>query len=82
VIAGEANMKASAFDRRLSAIERKYPPRDRQQEKMERVISRCTDEELQWMIEVSQKPDLFDDPEIEKTHWDIMRRHGWFDEPD
>ena len=75
-------MKAEALDRRLSAIERKHPPRDRQQEKMERVISRCTDEELQWMIEVSQKPDPFADPEIDKTYWDIMRRHGWFDEPD
>ena len=75
-------MKAEALDRRLSAIERKHPPRDRQQEKMERVISKCTDEELQWMIEVSQKPDPFADPEIDKTYWDIMRRHGWFDEPD
>ena len=75
-------MKTAALDRRLSAIERKHPPRDRQQEKMERVISRCTDEELQWMIEVSQKPDPFADPEIYKTYWDIMRRHGWFDEPD
>jgi len=55
-------LKAAAFDRRLSAIERKHPPRDRQQEKIERIISRCTDAELEWMTEALKKPDAFDDP--------------------
>ena len=31
-------------------------------------------------IEITQKPDPFADPEIEKTYWDIMSRHGWFEE--
>ena len=72
-------MKAAALDRRLSEIERKHPPRDRLHEKMERVFSRCTDDELRWIIEITQKPDPFADPEIENTYWDIMSRHGWFD---
>ena len=79
--AGEANMKAAALDRRLSEIERKHPPRDRLHEKMERILSRCTDDELRWIIEITQKPDPFADPEIENTYWDIMSRHGWFDKP-
>lgn len=81
-ITGEANMKAMALDRRLSAIEKKHPPRDRQQEKIERVISRCTDEELVWITEHLKDGMIFDNPENEKLYWDIMRRHGWFDEPD
>ena len=74
-------MKAAALDRRLSEIERNHPPRDRQQEKLEHVISKCTDDELEWMIEISQKPDPFADPAIEKNYWGIMRRYGWFDKP-
>ena len=74
-------MKAAALDRRISEIERKHPPRDRQQEKLEHVISKCTDEELEWIVEVLKKDNPFDDPVIEKTYWGIMRRHGWFDKP-
>jgi len=74
-------MKAAALDRRVSEIERKHPPRDRLHEKMERILSRCTDDELRWIIEITQKPDPFADPEIENTYWDIMSRHGWFDKP-
>jgi len=74
-------MKVKTLDRRLSEIERKHPPRDRLHEKMKRVFSRCTDDELRWIIEITQKPDPFADPAIEKNYWDIMRRHGWFDEP-
>jgi hypothetical protein len=48
---------------------------------MERILSRCTDDELRWIIEITQKPDPFADPEIENTYWDIMSRHGWFDKP-
>jgi hypothetical protein len=33
------------------------------------------------IIEITQKPDPFADPEIENTYWDIMSRHGWFDKP-
>jgi len=72
-------MKAAALDRRLSEIERKHPPRDRLHEKMERVFSRCTDEELRWIIEHLKDGTIFDDPENEKNYWDIMSRHGWFD---
>ena len=73
-------MKAAALDRRLSEIERMHPPRDRLHEKMEHVFSRCTDDELRRIIEITQKPDPFADPEIENTYWGIMRRHGWFGE--
>lgn len=71
--------RADVLDKRLLILEARQP---RKKTKEEIVIARCTDEELQWIVEISQKPDLFDDPEIEKNYWDIMRRHGWFDEPD
>ncbi len=75
-------MKASALDRRLSEIERKHPPRDRQQEKISLVIGRCTDAELVWITEHLKDDMIFDEPEHERLYWDIMRRHGWFDGPD
>jgi hypothetical protein len=73
-------MKFDRFDEKIRKMETDLAITEARagNEKFKLVLSKLTDDELNWLIDVLEK-DCFEDPAVQERFWGIMERNGWFD---